>query len=152
MGTFETADGRPVVLGVYSEDHFWDELCRSLGLDGYVGLTMAERSARYAELHAELATAISRYQRDDIVATLAARSVPIAPVLTRLEMLAHPHFRERGVITTGPDGYRAVGHPIRYAVHPALPPGPPPDLDEHRSQVLGSGWWRPERERSASPG
>ena len=148
MGTFETADGRFVVLGVFSEDHFWDDLCRALGLDRHVGLTMAERSARTEELRADLAAAIASSERDAIVGALAERSVPIAPVLNRLEMLEHPHFRERGVITTGPDGYRAVGHPVRYAVHPALPPGPPPDLDDHRSLAPGSGWAR----RSPGPG
>jgi crotonobetainyl-CoA:carnitine CoA-transferase CaiB-like acyl-CoA transferase len=80
---------------------------------------------------------VATWGRDDLVELLSARSVPVAPVLTRAEMLEHPHFRERGVLATGPDGYLAVAHPVRYEVHPALPPGEPPVLDAHRDEVLG---------------
>lgn len=131
MGTFKAADDRWVVVGVHSEDHLWDRLCVEIGLDEYVGLGMAERADRGAEIHLALAERIAQDRRDDIVDRLAARSIPVAPVLSRAEMLEHPHFGERGIITTGHDGLRAVGHPIRYLVHPALPPGRPPDLDEH---------------------
>ncbi len=128
MGTFETADGRWVVLGVFSEDHFWDALCEGIGLDAHVGLTMAQRSTAAEQLRSEVTAAIAARPRDELLHALAEQSVPIAPVLTRDEMLDHPHFRSRGTITTGPDGYRSVGHPIRYRVHPALAPGPPPPL------------------------
>jgi crotonobetainyl-CoA:carnitine CoA-transferase CaiB-like acyl-CoA transferase len=136
MGTFKTSDGRYVVLGVFSEDHFWDELCRTLGLDQDIGLNMAERQRSAPALRGELVAAIASWPRDPLIAALASRSVPAAPILTRAEMLEHPHFRERGVITTGPDGYRSVGHPVSYRVHPARPPGRPPDLDEHRTAIL----------------
>ncbi len=139
MGNFITADGRWVVLGVFSEDHFWDGLCRLLGRHDLVGLSMAERADRADRLRGEIADAVARWDRDDLVDQLGAAAVPIAPVLSREEMLDHAHFRARGVITTGPDGYRSVGHPIRFRLHPALPPGRAPALDEHRSELLGSG-------------
>ena len=50
----------------------------------------------------------------------------MAPVLTRTEMLAHEHFRARG-IGTGP---------IRTANQPNPSQGTAPELDEHR----GEGW------------
>lgn len=130
MGVFETADGRWVVLGIFSEDHFWDALCDGLGLSSLVGLGMAERTAAAEQLRRTIEEAIAARPRDQLLHVLRSRSVPIAPVLTREEMLNHPHFRFRGTITTGSDGYLAVGHPIRYRVHPALPPGPPPPLSE----------------------
>jgi crotonobetainyl-CoA:carnitine CoA-transferase CaiB-like acyl-CoA transferase len=136
MGTFRTADDRWVVLGVFTEDHFWDELCLALGLEDAVGLTVAERSAVSANLRDRLATVLSGWERDSLVAALSERSVPVAPVLTREEMLEHPHFRERELLRIGPDGLLSLAHPIRYALHPALAPGQPPALDEHRSQVL----------------
>jgi crotonobetainyl-CoA:carnitine CoA-transferase CaiB-like acyl-CoA transferase len=137
LGTYQTNDGRWVVLGVFSEDHFWDELCRGLGLDQHVGLTLVQRTDRADELDGELRAAIGRCASNDLVNTLAARSVPISPVLTREEMLDHPHFTERGTITIGPDGYRAVGHPIRYRVHPTRPLGRPPAVDEHHGEIVG---------------
>jgi crotonobetainyl-CoA:carnitine CoA-transferase CaiB-like acyl-CoA transferase len=137
MGTFRTADGQWVVLGVFSEDHLWDALCEALGLD-HAGLTMAARAEAATSLRTELTVAIGRWEREPLVEALAARSVPIAPVLTRDQMLAHPHFRQRGVLVAGADGFLALGHPIRYAVHPALPPGPPPALDEHGPEIRKS--------------
>jgi len=128
MGLFETADEQWVVLGVLSEDHFWDALCDGLGLDNLIGLRMAERSPHTTRLREAIIGAIAARPRDELLQVLAPRSVPIAPVLTRDEMLNHPHFRSRGTITTGSHGYLRVGHPIRYRIHPSLPPGPPPPL------------------------
>jgi len=129
-GTYATADGGHVVLGIFSEDHFWDALCRKLGLDQLAGLGMAERAAGAVELRAALQAQFSTWNRDDLVAQMDAIGVPIAPVLTRAEALDHPHFLDRGVITRGPHGDRRVAHPIRYARHPAREPGLPPALGE----------------------
>ena len=131
MGTFLTKDGQWVVLGVYSEDHFWDVLCRGLDLPEHVGLTMAERGRQAHDLRAHLAEAIAGRDCEVLLEQLRSSAVPIAPVLTRKQMLEHPHFRERGTLTTGPDGYLTLGHPIRYRVHPALPPGLAPELGEN---------------------
>jgi crotonobetainyl-CoA:carnitine CoA-transferase CaiB-like acyl-CoA transferase len=128
MGLFQTSDGSYVVVGVYSEDHLWDALCDGLGLADHVGLTMPQRASRAAELRGRIEIAIAGRSRSDLLASLAARAIPIAPVLTRDEMLHHAHFRERGLFTVGPDGHLCVAHPIRYTIHPALPPGPPPPL------------------------
>jgi crotonobetainyl-CoA:carnitine CoA-transferase CaiB-like acyl-CoA transferase len=139
MGTFATADQRYVELGVYSENHLWDLLCETLGINRSIGMPMHERTTRSAELRAALASEIVRWRRDDLVSRLLDAGVPVAPVLTRAEMMAHPHFRERGLLTTGPDGLRRVSHPVQYAIHPALPPGMPPALDESANRVtLGS--------------
>jgi crotonobetainyl-CoA:carnitine CoA-transferase CaiB-like acyl-CoA transferase len=131
MGTFPTRDGRWVVLGVHSEDNLWDELCRAIGLDNQVGLSYQERSEQADKLRAMIRDELLKLRRDEAVERLGSRSIPIAPVLSRPEMLDHPHFHQRGVLTIGPDGWRAVGHPIQYAIHPALPPGRAPELDEH---------------------
>jgi len=130
MGEFATSDGGYVVLGVFSEDHFWDKLCQALGLDTHVGVKMAERDRRSAELRADLVAAVSKRPRDELVTELARAGVPIAPVLTREEGLSHPHFWERGVVARGPDGDRRIAHPIRYKNRPALPPARPAEIGE----------------------
>ncbi|MDO8364512.1 MAG: CoA transferase [Actinomycetota bacterium] len=137
MGVFRTADGRHVELGIYSEDKLWDELVAALGLPALAGIDMPGRAADAESLRGRIAAAIAVQTRDELVAHLTPYGVPIAPVLSRDEMMEHPNFRERGVITTGPDGYRAVGHPLRFAVHPALPPGRPPELNEHPDARFG---------------
>ncbi|MGD9705161.1 MAG: CaiB/BaiF CoA transferase family protein [Acidimicrobiia bacterium] len=137
MGVFRTADDEYVELGIFSEDHLWDLMCDALGLAEHVGVDMAGRAARASELRAAVAERMQGWKRDEIVELLTRRSVPVAPVLTRVEMLEHPNFHERGIVATGPDGYRVIAHPIRYAVHPALPPGRPPTLDEHPDARFG---------------
>jgi len=138
MGTFQTADGGWVVLGVFSEDHFWNSLCEALEIHDAIGLSMTERAADSKRLRELLASAVKKHDRDTLISMLAARSVPATPVLTRAEMLEHPHFRRRGLFVAGPDGFLTVTHPIRFAMHPGLPPGPPPVLDEHRAEVLST--------------
>jgi crotonobetainyl-CoA:carnitine CoA-transferase CaiB-like acyl-CoA transferase len=102
-GTFATADGA-VALGIVSEDRFWDALCRELGLTDLVGVGMFERNERVEELRARVAAGIAGEQRDDLVGRLQKADVPISPVLTRDEMLVHPHFAE----SPRPNGVRIV--------------------------------------------
>jgi crotonobetainyl-CoA:carnitine CoA-transferase CaiB-like acyl-CoA transferase len=129
MGLFAAADGY-AVLGIFTEDHFWSILCRQIGLDEHADLDFVQRTERASELRRQVEERFASRKRDDLVAELAPLGVPIAPVLNREEALRHPHFRARGVITSGPDGDRRVGHPIRYRNHPARAPGLPPAVGE----------------------
>jgi crotonobetainyl-CoA:carnitine CoA-transferase CaiB-like acyl-CoA transferase len=137
MGPFRTADGTFVELGVYSENQLWDALCTALDLPDHVGLDMAARAANSAVLRAGLIRRIETRGRDELVESLSRHGVPIAPILTRAEMLDHPNFRDRGVITKSADGVRGVAHPIRYAIHPARPLGRAPLLNEHANFTFG---------------
>ncbi|MBG6093467.1 CaiB/BaiF CoA transferase family protein [Actinomadura viridis] len=130
-GVYATRDGRQISLGVVSEQHLWAASCRALGLGEHADVPFTERLGRLRELDAEVAAAVGRLTRDEAVALLEAAGAPVAPLLTRSEMMAHEHFRSRGVIADG-----TVGVPVRTTAHPSLPPGPVPGLDEHR----GEGW------------
>jgi crotonobetainyl-CoA:carnitine CoA-transferase CaiB-like acyl-CoA transferase len=131
-GTFETADGRYLTLGVLTEDHFWNSLCDTLGLASGRGLAFPDRMARQRELQDEIADSIRGYHRDDLVARLMAADVPVAPVLDRAEMLDLAHFRGRDVVGADPWCESTSGHPVRFAGHPAVRTTPAPELDEHR--------------------
>lgn len=96
-GTFPTADGGWIALGVLDEDPFWAGLCRSLGLDDHADLGFAARTAQVTELQAAVTEAVARRPRDELVTELLAAGVPAAPVLDRPGMLALEHFRARGV-------------------------------------------------------
>jgi crotonobetainyl-CoA:carnitine CoA-transferase CaiB-like acyl-CoA transferase len=96
-GTFATADGGYVALGVLDENHFWAALCTAVGLDAHAGLDFAARVARTRELQQDLAAAVASSPRDELVDRLLAAGVPVAPVLDRAGMLAVEHFRARGV-------------------------------------------------------
>jgi CoA:oxalate CoA-transferase len=130
-GVYATRDGEKVTLGVVSEQHLWAAVCRALGLDDHADVPFAERLGRVPELDAEIAAVIATLTRDEAVERLTATGAPVAPALTRAEMMELDHFRTRGVIAAG-----TVGSPVRTSAHPPLPPGPIAELDEHRDQ----GW------------
>lgn len=130
-GTFPTADGREVALGIMNEDHFWVGLCRALDLPEHAPLDRTERTRRLHEVNADIARAIRRLTQSEAIELLGRHDVPASPVLTRAEMLEHPHFRERGTIVTRPDGRPASGPIVRFERAPGRPP--------YGAPALGSG-------------
>lgn len=139
-GTFRAADGGWVALGVISEDHLWERLTNALGLTDAASLTFPERLALTAPLDDRLAEAISRRERDDLVAQLAAAGVPASPVLSQPEMLAAEHFRDRGTVSPEGAGAPVVHHPLRYQHHPARAASGVPALIEGPDRLPG---WTP---------
>lgn len=126
-GTFATADGGWIALGVISEDHFWSALVRTLGLDDVASLSFAERLALGNGLGDRIEEAIAAREREELVKDLSAAGVPVAPVLGQREMLTAPQLRSRGAVAEGPDGGPVMQHPLQYRNQPArVPPDVPP--------------------------
>ncbi len=135
-GTYPTADGGHIALGVISEGHFWRALCQVLDLPDEASLDFATRARDVDGLQARLTSRIAERARDELVDALLAAGVPAAPVLDRSEMTALDHFRQRSVVTADPWAAPATGYPVRFSRHPAQRRTAPPELDEHR----GTGW------------
>jgi crotonobetainyl-CoA:carnitine CoA-transferase CaiB-like acyl-CoA transferase len=134
-GLFTTADGREITLGIISETHFWDGLCRALDLpEAWLGLDFGARQSRSAEIEPVVRAAVARHDRDELVALLSKHDVPVAPVLTPAEVLDAEHYRIRGTAVDAPDGRPVLVHPVRYRNRPARDAGPVPAPGEH------SGW------------
>jgi crotonobetainyl-CoA:carnitine CoA-transferase CaiB-like acyl-CoA transferase len=133
-GSFRTADGGWVTLGVIDEQHFWAGLCDALDLQDLRDLDMLGRVERHTEITARLNATIAARARDELVAVLGD-DVPVAPALTRAEMLQHPQFTHRGLVglTTG-DGTPTMGYPVRLTRHPARAAGRAPTLGEHQDE------------------
>jgi crotonobetainyl-CoA:carnitine CoA-transferase CaiB-like acyl-CoA transferase len=127
-GSFRTADGGWVTLGVLAEQPLWEALTRALGLDEIAALSFVERVPRTDELNAAIASVISTLDRDTVVTRLLAAGAPVAPVLGQAELPHAAQLQERGLVWTEPDGSAAMGHPIQYAVHRTERPGPVPPL------------------------
>ena len=121
-GIFPTADEQYVALGIMNEDHFWVGLCRALELPEHEGLGRTERHGRVHELNAVIAGVIRGLTQDEALSRLVEHDVPASPVLSRTEMLQHPHFRERGTVVDGPDGRPASGPLVRMEHRPGRPP------------------------------
>jgi crotonobetainyl-CoA:carnitine CoA-transferase CaiB-like acyl-CoA transferase len=116
-GLFSTADGGQVSLGVVDEQHFWSALCTVVGRPDLAGLEFTERTADGKALQAEIAAAVGRRSRSELVEALLAAGVPVAPVLDRAAMLEAAEF---------------PAFPIRLGT--TVPPGRVPRLDEHRGE------------------
>jgi crotonobetainyl-CoA:carnitine CoA-transferase CaiB-like acyl-CoA transferase len=128
-GIYETADGY-VTLGVVNEDHLWGLLCRALTLP-YAEVPFVERMARADELETVLRQVLSERQGQEVVETLLAAGVPVAPVNDRIAMLDHPHFIARGIAKADPWRNPATGYPVRFTHHPAQRTTPPPTIGQH---------------------
>jgi crotonobetainyl-CoA:carnitine CoA-transferase CaiB-like acyl-CoA transferase len=133
-GTYPTADRQWVALGVLTEAPFWSGLCRGLGLEHLDGLDLPQRIERKQELDAAVAEEIAGRSLTEVVAALKKHDVPVSPVLDRDEMLQLDHFRQRGTVITDVDllgeGRSVMGHPARYARHPARLPGRVPGVGD----------------------
>ncbi len=138
-GTFATADGGWIALGVLSEDAAWADLVRALGLDDVASLGFAERLALGKQLNERIVEAIGSTARDEVVAALVEAGVPVSPVLSQPEMLGAELFRERGTVADCADGAPVMGHPLRYDRHPARAPRDVPPLASGVANLPG---WR----------
>lgn len=112
-GTFACRDGH-VTLGVVSEQHFWEALCRTVGLGDLASLDISERAARGPELREALGDALTPWPRDDLVDALVGAGVPVAPVLTAAEAARSAPFVERGTSRRDEHGRTVVEHPVRF--------------------------------------
>jgi crotonobetainyl-CoA:carnitine CoA-transferase CaiB-like acyl-CoA transferase len=130
-GTYACADGRLLALAFVTEDPFWVALCQTLRCTELADLDVGARMARVDELRDQLAHAIAQQPRDALLAVLLAAGVPAAPVLTREEMLADPHFRARGTVREPSPGDIRIGFPalVDGEALPSLDPAPA--LDAH---------------------
>jgi crotonobetainyl-CoA:carnitine CoA-transferase CaiB-like acyl-CoA transferase len=132
-GSFRTADGGWVTLGVINEQHFWTRLCDVLGLEDLRDLDLPGRVAHGDAITTRVTAAIAARGRDELVAALP--DVAVAPALTRAEMLQHPQFQRRDLVgRTTADGVPAMGYPVRFTQRPARPLGTPPSLGEHQAE------------------
>ncbi|HSO96130.1 MAG TPA: CoA transferase [Acidimicrobiia bacterium] len=133
-GSFPTADGRWITLGLLDEQHFWEQLCDALDLPDVRSLDFRSRLDRHDELSERISAAIASRPLDDLVTALGDE-VPVAPALTRAEMLRHPQHVHRQIVglRTG-DGTPTMGYPVRFSERPARSPGRPPSLGEQQEE------------------
>lgn len=129
-GSFKTADGKWLVLGVIAEDHLWAALTSALHLDDAVALSFVDRLPRMHELNGRIADAVATMTRDDAVALLDSAGVPVSPVLGQAELADDDNLQARGLVQRTADGIVAMGHPLRYREHPARLPSNVPPLVE----------------------
>jgi len=137
-GLFATADGRFVALGVLSEDRLWRALCQALGLEDLAAMSFEQRRAASEEVNRRLASRLSSLASREALARLAARGVPVSPVLSPEEAAEHPHFLGRQLHVDTEAG-RVARFPARW---PSMGP-PRTELPEPGAHPEGFSGARP---------
>jgi len=173
-GVFRCADGRYLTLSIAHEDHFWRNLCGVLGRPDLADLGGLERRRRRRELADTVQQVIAARPRDEWVEALVRADVACGPVLALEEVVADPHFRERGMFmewegpsaeggqTAARPGVSASGggehrwlvnHPLRFSETPTTIRRAAPRLGEHTEEVLAEvGYSREEITRLREEG
>ncbi|HUV11423.1 MAG TPA: CaiB/BaiF CoA-transferase family protein [Acidimicrobiia bacterium] len=132
-GTFATADGRHLTLGVITEQHFWEAVCDGLGLDDLRDVGLFDRIDHAEVVRGRVAAAVAARPLDELL--VALEGAPAAPALTRAEMLEHPQLVHRGLVGgTTAEGFPRMGYPVLFGVHPARTPGRAPGVGDHQDE------------------
>jgi len=147
---YPTRDGH---LYLYVElPKFWEGLCRTLGLEGWLDdprlQTMVGRHTHKAELIAAVTARLAERPAAEWEAVFEAADVPCTRIRSVAEMLDDPQARANGTLATvlhptlGP--VRLLGVPIRLSETPGGPAGPPPALGADTDQILAEAGYPPD--------
>lgn len=140
---FQTRDGWVTVLGFF-RDNPLKSICNALGIvDASTAphLTNANAQREHRpEIHALLAGHFRALDTADITARLIKEDLLCAPVQSLAEALAHPQLQANGMLTQVEIGggveARVVAHPLKLSASPQAIRRQPPQLDEHRNEIL----------------
>ncbi|MBI2704675.1 MAG: CoA transferase [Actinobacteria bacterium] len=97
--TYECGDGGWVAVGAI-EAPFYANLCRRLGCEQWIEHQYDDDAGVQDKIRADFAACLRTRTRDEWVAELAPNDTCVAPVYSVPELVADPHFRERGLFGT----------------------------------------------------
>lgn len=139
-GLFATADGQLLALGIAGEDHFWQALCDELDLADLRAMTAQERLDTPEKAREQMIEAFSRRPRDEWIAVMRPRGIPVSPIVALSDVPAHPQVTARGLLRTvvRSDGSheRFIRQPLVVDTSAPGPSGPAPELGADTVEVL----------------
>ena len=142
-GVFRGKQGYLVIIAFL--DHHWLELCRVMGRPDLAKdpryATNLARLERLSEVVLLIEEWLATTESDEAAtAALQKSRIPVAPVLSIAQAVAHPHLRERGTVRTITDRifgeFEAPGFPLRFSAFPERLPLEAAVLGEHNDEVL----------------
>ncbi len=144
-GIYRGPEGYIMILALM---HQWPQMCKAMNREDMIEDPMfASNDARVKNLK-ELIVIIEGWLQsfdsdEAAIAALQAVRVPVAPILTVPQAVAHPHHRQRGTVRTISDRmlgeFDIPGVPLRYSKFPDLLPLDAPFLGEQNREIL-SDW------------
>jgi CoA:oxalate CoA-transferase len=132
-------------LYLIAPDHRWEGLSRALNAPEWLNdprfRTRRDRRVNGAQLAAAIEERLSRFpSRAAAVEALEKEHVPVAPILTLNEAMAHPHLRQRGTVRPVKDPYLGEfdipGMPVKMSAWPQQPDVKAPLLGQDNEAVL----------------
>jgi crotonobetainyl-CoA:carnitine CoA-transferase CaiB-like acyl-CoA transferase len=143
LGVFNGKEGPILIMA--STDHQFGYLCQAMGrseLHTDVRFkTNADRMAHVDELIGLIQSWFDSMLSDEEIFRLFEKyRVPFAPVLNIEQAMAHPHLRERGVVTKVKDRFLGEfdvpGFPLRFSEYPRDRLSDAPTLGEHNATIM----------------
>jgi crotonobetainyl-CoA:carnitine CoA-transferase CaiB-like acyl-CoA transferase len=137
-GAYRAGDGKYLALGCV-EDHFWQNLCKAMGLDDMAReeryATWARRMELSGEINAVLNECFLKKTRNEWLDLLGRADVPCSPVNSIEELEEDPYILSRGLFSQV-NNTPVIAFPVRFEGVPVREIGPGPKLGEH-NDILG---------------
>ena len=143
FNSYETADGRWLMLVMPTSDRYWAPACRALGREEWIDdlryASLELRAEHTADLTAQLRDIIASDTLETWGPKLDAEALTWAPVAEVPEVIDDPQMEEMNAWTTlsGVNGeFRTLNTPFEIAGADVGPRGPAPATGEHTLEVL----------------
>ncbi len=137
--------GKEKYLFILCLEHQWQVLCRAMGKPELMNDPRFYTNVKRVENQPEVTRIIETWivaqtSDDEAVRILQEGHVPVAPVLSIAEAVAHPHLRARRTVRTINDRLLGEidipGMPLKFSEFPDELPLETPRLGEHNEEIL----------------
>ena len=143
FNSYETADGRWLMLVMPTGDRYWQPVCRALGREDWLEderlATLVGRMQLTEELTPAIASIFATKTLAEWTPLLDAESLTWAPVAELPELIHDPQMEEMDAwsVIDGPQGsFRTLNTPFAIDGADVGPRGPAPKTGEHTHEVL----------------
>ena len=143
FNSYETADGRWLMLVMPTGDRYWQPTCRALGREDLAGderfSTLLGRAEHTRELTSEIVATFRSKQLAEWIPRLDAEALTWAPVAELPELIRDPQMEEMNAwsVIEGPEGsFRTLNTPFEIEGAEIGPRGPAPKTGQHTHDVL----------------
>ncbi|GMU47708.1 MAG: CoA transferase [Porticoccaceae bacterium] len=142
LGMFKGKEKWIVIIAIGGQ---WENLLKVIGCESFITDPRFADNAGRVKHKQVLIDAIEAWLRstpsdEEAVRILEENHVPVAPVLSVPEAMAHPHHNERLTVRTVTDRafgkLKIPGVPLRFSQYPEHLPLQAPFLGEHNAEVL----------------